>query len=476
MSSSTGNECSVCLDTYTSSLRKKIVCKSCDYAVCRSCICMYFMNTNKEFHCMNCNVAWSYEFMVNSVGRSYLNTKYSKARSSYLFDVELSKIPETMAIVERRKEQDKLIKLRDILYKKIDNYDATMSNLEYKCWGTKWYNLDIETLISNHKEYNTVKEQKETLRNQIDDLNIRINNKPKHKTNNFIIPCSKEDCRGFLNKKYTCGVCDTSYCSKCHIKKADDHECKDDDVKTANYILKQTKPCPKCGTRISKVDGCDQMWCVHCHTTFSWQTGRAEHGGPIHNPHFMDFVRNGGGGGGGGEGQALHECNGNLPYQQTLIRFIRNNATDEFTLNCSLELVRSYYDIEQKMNRIEELVTKYSDHTDKRVDYILGNIDKESFTKYINRCDRALNRETENRYIYDLLLTVMRETILGIYNSHDDFDNVVKESWAKICELIEYCDKEFERLGSVFNVIPCHTYIEMDGIEPTIVLKKKRTS
>ena len=60
---------------------------------------------------------------------------------------------------------------------------------------------------------------------------------------------------------------------------------------TVKYLQKDTKPCPKCGARISKVDGCDQMWCVGCKCTFSWNTGKIQTGGVLHNPEYYRWMR-----------------------------------------------------------------------------------------------------------------------------------------------------------------------------------------
>jgi hypothetical protein len=84
-------------------------------------------------------------------------------------------------------------------------------------------------------------------------------------------------------------VCDTKVCKECRIVKADGHECKADDVATAEALAAESKPCPKCAAAISKVSGCDQMWCTLCHTTFSWNTGKIETS-VIHNPHYFQWA------------------------------------------------------------------------------------------------------------------------------------------------------------------------------------------
>ena len=62
------------------------------------------------------------------------------------------------------------------------------------------------------------------------------------------------------------------------------------DVDTVALLRDNTKPCPKCGQGIYKVSGCDQMWCVSCHTCFSWRTGNILNG-TVHNPHFFEYQR-----------------------------------------------------------------------------------------------------------------------------------------------------------------------------------------
>lgn len=76
----------------------------------------------------------------------------------------------------------------------------------------------------------------------------------------FVKACVVTGCRGFLSTQYKCGICDTWVCPDCHeIKngqKDQEHVCKPETVESIKLIAKQTRPCPKCGTVISKVDGC----------------------------------------------------------------------------------------------------------------------------------------------------------------------------------------------------------------------------
>ena len=73
----------------------------------------------------------------------------------------------------------------------------------------------------------------------------------------FIMKCPAEDCRGFLSTAYKCGTCEKYTCSECLvIKDGKDHTCNPDTVESAKTIRAETQPCPKCGTRIFKIDGC----------------------------------------------------------------------------------------------------------------------------------------------------------------------------------------------------------------------------
>jgi hypothetical protein len=77
----------------------------------------------------------------------------------------------------------------------------------------------------------------------------------------FMRSCAAEGCRGFLSSQWKCGICELWTCPDCHeLKGANrddpDHKCDPNNIETAKLLNKDTKPCPKCQTKIFKIDGC----------------------------------------------------------------------------------------------------------------------------------------------------------------------------------------------------------------------------
>jgi len=73
-----------------------------------------------------------------------------------------------------------------------------------------------------------------------------------------------------------CLECDTEFCyfhSNAHTGRTCeeyDRELEQRDEKSAEYLRKHSKCCPKCGMSVQKVEGCNQMQCPKCQTYFCW--------------------------------------------------------------------------------------------------------------------------------------------------------------------------------------------------------------
>ena len=90
--------------------------------------------------------------------------------------------------------------------------------------------------------------------------------------------CFNLFCKGYLDQNMTCSKCGVVFCSECEDAKEDGHQCDAAKKKSVAFVNDLT-PCPKCGTRIEKGEGCMAMTCAVCNTNFWYTTGETSHAG-----------------------------------------------------------------------------------------------------------------------------------------------------------------------------------------------------
>ena len=101
-------------------------------------------------------------------------------------------------------------------------------------------------------------------------------------------------------KKASCSLCGKLYCTSCGELYEEQHKCDPDQKLSYSTIKKNSKPCPKCGVRIQRSEGCSQMFCTICHTGFDYNTGAIIKSN-FHNPHRAEWLRTRGIANDGGE-------------------------------------------------------------------------------------------------------------------------------------------------------------------------------
>ena len=244
-------ECSICIEIKPTECM--FTCIGCKYNNCIDCHKKYLLTSTQDAHCISCRSIIQYDYFLQKFDKNWVFNKYKKHRYSILWEREQSLFPQTVHYISLKKQEKVLIEKKTELYKQIANIDTQISYLH---------------------------------------LSAKNNMKTKFQ---YMYSCPIENCKGFLNEEYICEVCDSNICKKCYIKieitELKNHECDQELVETFNTIKKEAKPCPTCGEFISKISGCDQMFCVKCGTAFSWKTGLVEKG-LIHNPHANTFFQN----------------------------------------------------------------------------------------------------------------------------------------------------------------------------------------
>lgn len=285
-------ECMICCEKYNKSSRKKIICPNpdCSYECCTECFKTFINERSNNPSCMNCKTMITPQFIVTNINKTYYNGEFKKKLKEKLWESEHARFPETMdymtSVIKLRKNEKILEEYRSEIKQYKDKIDSLkrqsyiIENKIYRFKNMNQHNVFDDPPINDGENVNGPADQEQYNR---------------ERATRFIMPCRNTDCNGYLNTKYKCELCETFTCAKCFefIGKSEDketHECKEENIQSAELIRKETKPCPKCGTRISKISGCDQMWCTECKVAFSWRSGMIETG-TIHNPHYYQWMR-----------------------------------------------------------------------------------------------------------------------------------------------------------------------------------------
>jgi len=400
-------ECPVCADKYTGTVRSKINCTGCDFVACKECSKTYVLGQSSDPHCMSCKQKWTRDFMFEHFGRGFVNTTYKQHKKELLFDIEKSKIPATMPRVEAHNEVKEIEKKQIQLDKKIKEMKQLI------------YQARVEKEECCHNIY-------------------QLRNKPFSKPKEFKHHCPVDECKGFLSKQWKCPVCATWACSKCHqiigYHKNDPHVCKQSDIDSVEEIKKSTKPCPTCAVPIQKSVGCNQMWCTQCQVAFDWKTGEIQNG-VIHNPHFFEAKRSG-----MIRAPGDNVCGG-LPNYWDWDKIVKLYCEGiEMFGKCHIALnpVRSIRQMFDKacavsyriagenvdfINRIRHQVTAYNGPKSEqlRIDYITGVIDEKKYKTLITTQENSREKRQVNLDILEIFNTVTIENFQAFIGQIQDF-------------------------------------------------------
>lgn len=220
--------CIICTEKYSKSIHKPVECQYCNFEACRECCQKYILNETVP-KCMSpeCNREWTRQFLSSKFTKSWISRDFKKHREDILFNGERSLMPATQTIVE------------NILRKERIQEEITRVRLQIAILYTRVNELQ--------REYYRIGRPDGT--NGTEDARAK-----------FIRACPEPDCRGFLSSQWKCGICEKWTCPTCHEVKGTErdveHVCDPNNVATAQLLATDTKPCPKCGEGIFKIDGC----------------------------------------------------------------------------------------------------------------------------------------------------------------------------------------------------------------------------
>ena len=295
--------------------------EKCGFHACTNCYKKYLLESSKEPHCMSCRIIMPFEKQLSCFSKEWLFFgKYKIHREVQLMHIEQQRFTQDLIKIENKKKIQNLIDERQKIGKIYQNKIDMINKNKF---------LEIDSISAENngllkkKKSEPIIEEIRNLQKNIDDIHKLYSNKTDEIRNEHrlkVIPindqinkerdlqwlfqkkrvsfdynyqCPDKECNGILNNDFICVLCNKITCKKCYIinENEETHECDPEQIKTFKKIKEEAKPCPSCGEFISKISGCDQMFCVTCGTSFSWKTGNIEKG-VIHNPHAHQYFQN----------------------------------------------------------------------------------------------------------------------------------------------------------------------------------------
>jgi hypothetical protein len=184
-----------------------------------------------------------------------------------------------------------------------------------------------------------------------------------------------------------------------------EHKCDEGKVATMIVIRKTSKPCPKCGMAISKIDGCDQMFCtvLACQTGFSWRTGLIELGA-MHNPEYFKLLRE------GKIQNPRHRQHQGACDQMPMFYDIQGKLL-RAPISAEQEERFSYY-YQRFTHHRQVTLRRFRDQTAREADrlkYLTGEMDEETFKQKVYVANLADERKNEERQIIETFVSIGEE-------------------------------------------------------------------
>lgn len=417
-------ECDVCINECTI----LISCPQCLYKVCKICTSKYLCESINEPNCMNCKHPFNREILIEKMGNSWYESKYKNTRKQVLFESEKAKFPETMDYAQK--------------YKNIDKYENQIRELN-KEYDKKYkefqeYKINLERKIHQLQRFiNNINNGNNNIPVEAIDTG-GLSDKKTKTTTKLYTKCPIENCQGMLNDENKCITCDTSVCRNCFEVCGDEHVCDQNTIETLKLLKKDTKNCPGCSTPIHKIEGCYQMWCTNCHITFHYRTLEILNE-KIHNPHYVDWLKN------NTTIQQGGDCQ-NLGYN--LFSPMKKSHPTLYVSCCNIYAHVNHIEA-VNLSHARRQLESYSNENSKRIiraQFMVGKIDEKKYKMLLFKSYKQTQRWGDIVDLITMYIGALKNTLQNIVITKD-LTTLQKE----MSTLIPYVVKEKERIDKLYG-------------------------
>jgi len=390
--------CPICVDTYTVSVRRPVICPHCNNGACIKCHQQYLLKSAKDPHCLHCMKGWNRNFLQENFSKAFIDHDYAKRRAEILWSREESFIPEIQSKVVNIKKAEEyeekeikpMIELSGKLFMKKRELEEAIRNIQTEIWNKT--------------------NERDRIRLGLDSKEDASKEKERAK---FKRKCTVSDCPGWLTSGWKCGLCENFTCPDCYIVKGKDknceHICKPEDIETVKLLKENVKPCPKCGEGVEKNGGCNVMFCTSCHTGFDWTSCKILQDTQIHNPHYFEWLAQNGA---NQQNRVEGECAGRIG--PNLINRVGTSYRGIFG-----KIVRTIMHIEDIEYNRYSFHLNNQNNEDLIIEYLLKRKEKDDVKRTIQNRERRVEREKSIRDALETFVIVGSEQVRSIVASPD---------------------------------------------------------
>ena len=392
---------------------------------------------------MGCKKQWGREFLIDNLSRCFVNGDYKKQMGNLMLETEKSQLGVDMEDAQRVKKRDTIKNKVKLLKSEVIRLRGEIHSNETELW-------QIQRILRGHAPTVPTTDKRE-----------------------FIRKCPGADCRGMLSTQWKCPICDIKVCAQCHEIKEEPgagggvpHVCKQENIDSVKFLKKDTKPCPSCGSRVHKIAGCDQMWCVQCKVPYSWKTGTIITHGRFHNPHFIQYQKQLAAEGKVAPGRTPGDvpCGGLPDWYQWRSQVIaphtppatRGARISRYYRSRSSSLWGKLHDLYRQaahlqyviVNDMRVAVAGAVNNKDLRIQFILNKISEQQFKSTIQKRSLSRDKKTAMLHIYELLNTVITENVRSIFNNSEKSN--CENCFLRCHRVRVYCNEELKKISVIY--------------------------
>jgi hypothetical protein len=387
---------------------------------------------------MQCKVPWDSDFITSRFTKTFFHGDLAVHRGTALFEREKALMPATqeeIRIANLETEMQGLLTLADVYHKIKDRTQEKVYRDKAQAIEGELHGVLGEAGPSNRRE--------------------------RAQTHRPVCGCIMPECRGFvMSSNWKCGVCSTRVCKECLKEDGEEHVCTDEDKDTRKLLLKDTKPCPKCGVMIHKTEGCSQMWCVMCHTTFNWSNCEIVTG-YVHNPHYFEWMRR--------NGREIARAPGDAPAPQPFCgeglvhhadfmqRLHRDQANRGHTGDADRTLLINLYRLVRHITEVElprlQPTNQDNKRRELRIAFLRNDLSEDEYKMTLVKLERGEEKNAANRNLLQLFATQATEALNQLYNMppRSITPSTIKTLKAEMGALAQYCNGVFRTIGRTYK-------------------------